>query len=87
MDIATLYALFIVNFPFGVYAHIIQSLGLCSLSGMPRIHAMSFGEKNWLIRLSFHSPLFESIKELTLVSFGRKAGGDNTLKIEGRGSQ
>ena len=67
MDIATLYAVFIVNFPFGVYAHIIRSLGLCSLSGIPRIHALSSEEKIWLIILSFHSPLFESIKELSLV--------------------
>ena len=76
-----------VHLPFGVYANINRSLGLWWLRGMPRMDVTLSEEKIWLIRFTFHSPLSESIRLLTLVSAGRIGGRDSTLKVEGRGSQ
>ena len=87
MDIATLYALFTVHLPFGVYANINRSLGLWWLSRMTIMDVTSSEEKIWLIRFTLHSPLSESIRLLTLVSAGRIASRDSTLKVEGRGSR
>ena len=46
----------------------------------------SAGRNNRLIRSTFQSPLIELMRELTLVFAERGGGGDNTLKVEGRGN-
>ena len=45
------------------------------------------GRKIWLIRLMFQSPLFESMRESTIVFARSKAGGVRTRKVEGLGNQ